>query len=114
MLKLITKLLMISLFQLKKRSIVRKNSQSIESNGEMHPVHNGIRNGTVSGGGENGAKGEFDDLISALRTGDVFGEDMAKMKRGRKSRLNGNSPPRRDSLNREDSRERVLSSTRQK
>ena len=30
--------------------------------------------------------GEFDDLISALRTGDVFGEDMAKLKRGRRSR----------------------------
>ncbi|KAL3874321.1 hypothetical protein ACJMK2_037352 [Sinanodonta woodiana] len=29
-------------------------------------------------------KGEFDDLISALRTGDVFGDDMAKMKRNRK------------------------------
>lgn len=102
-----------SLFQLKKRTIGRKNSQTTESNGDIHPVRN-IRNGSVSNGGENGAKGEFDDLISALRTGDVFGEDMAKMKRGRKSRLNGNSPPRRDSLNREDSRERVLSSTRQK
>ena len=28
--------------------------------------------------------GEFDDLISALRTGDVFGEDIAKLKRQRK------------------------------
>jgi len=30
--------------------------------------------------------GEFDDLISALRTGEVFGEDMAKLKQrnGRK------------------------------
>ena len=28
--------------------------------------------------------GEFDDLISALRTGDVFGEDIAKLKRVRK------------------------------
>ena len=28
--------------------------------------------------------GEFDDLISALRTGDLFGEDMAKMKRNRR------------------------------
>ncbi len=27
--------------------------------------------------------GEFDDLISALRTGDVFGDDMAKMKRNK-------------------------------
>ncbi|ELT93552.1 hypothetical protein CAPTEDRAFT_175180 [Capitella teleta] len=29
-------------------------------------------------------EGEFDDLISALRTGDVFGEDMAKLKRTRR------------------------------
>ncbi len=27
--------------------------------------------------------GEFDDLISALRTGDVFGDDLAKMKRNK-------------------------------
>lgn len=58
--------------------------------------------------------GEFDDLIFALRTGDVFGEDMAKFKRSRKNRVgsNGNSPPRRNSVNREDSRERVISSGR--
>lgn len=56
------------------------------------------------------AKGEFDDLISALRTGDVFGEDMAKFKRSRKSRISsGNSPPRKNAVHREDSRERVLS-----
>lgn len=58
-------------------------------------------------------KGEFDDLISALRTGDVFGEDMAKFKRSRKTRLgtvakdvNSTSPPRQ-SLHREESRERT-------
>ncbi|CAG2205708.1 DAAM [Mytilus edulis] len=28
--------------------------------------------------------GEFDELISALRTGDVFGEDLSKMRRNRK------------------------------
>lgn len=33
-------------------------------------------------GGQN--DGEFDDLISALRTGDVFSEDMTKMKKMRK------------------------------
>ena len=27
---------------------------------------------------------EFDDLISALRTGDLFGEELVKMKRSRK------------------------------
>lgn len=49
-------------------------------------------------------KGEFDDLISALRTGDVFGEDsMAKIKRSRRAR---HSPPKFD---RDDSRERILS-----
>ncbi|KAF5302867.1 hypothetical protein FQA39_LY02047 [Lamprigera yunnana] len=63
--------------------------------------------------GDNGAKGEFDDLISALRTGDVFGEDMAKFKRSRKSKaVSGTSPPRRNSVNREDSRERVVMSSR--
>ena len=31
--------------------------------------------------------GEFDDLISALRTGDVFGEDMAKMAKRNRRRV---------------------------
>ena len=51
---------------------------------------------------------EFDDLISALRTGDVFGENMDKFKRNRKSR---NSPPRverMESFLRERSNERIL------
>jgi len=43
---------------------------------------------------EEKTKGEFDDLISALRTGDVFGEDMAKIKRNRKRVSSGVSPPR--------------------
>ena len=46
--------------------------------------------------GHNGGqqeKNEFDDLISALRTGDVFGENMDKFKRSRKIR---HSPPRVD------------------
>lgn len=61
----------------------------------------------VSINGTTGDKAEFDDLISALRTGDVFGEDsMAKIKRSRKSR---HSPPTR-----EHSRDRVLNVTRQK
>lgn len=61
----------------------------------------------VSLNGSSGNKSEFDDLISALRTGDVFGEDsMAKIKRSRKSR---HSPPAR-----EHSRDRVLNVTRQK
>lgn len=103
------------MLQLKKRTMDRKNSRTTDNNGVgvTNPLRNGVKNSPTAGGGaETGAKGEFDDLISALRTGDVFGEDMAKMKRSRKSRLNGNSPPRKNSLNREDSRERVLSSTR--
>ncbi|XP_070577470.1 disheveled-associated activator of morphogenesis 2-like isoform X2 [Ptychodera flava] len=32
-------------------------------------------------------QGEFDDLISALRTGDVFGEDMAKLRKNRKRQV---------------------------
>jgi dishevelled associated activator of morphogenesis len=59
-------------------------------------------------------KGEFDDLISALRTGDVFGEDVAKFKRSRRRLANGHSPPRRDSIGQEDAtgRERVVGSNR--
>lgn len=61
-------------------------------------------------------KGEFDDLISALRTGDVFGEDMAKFKRSRKTRMGNSkdaggsntSPPRHSSSHREESRERTV------
>ncbi|UYV69042.1 DAAM2 [Cordylochernes scorpioides] len=46
---------------------------------------NGVR--TLKGGPSD--KGEFDDLISALRTGDVFGEDLAKFRR---SKRRGASP----------------------
>lgn len=59
-------------------------------------------------------KGEFDDLISALRTGDVFNEDMAKFKRSRKTRIgntkdgSNTSPPRHSSSHREESRERTV------
>lgn len=34
------------------------------------------------------SEGEFDDLISALRTGDVFGEDMAKLAKRNRRRAN--------------------------
>ncbi|XP_052768574.1 disheveled-associated activator of morphogenesis 1-like isoform X2 [Mya arenaria] len=44
---------------------------------------NGMVNGQVNGSD----KGEFDDLVSALRTGDIFGEDMAKMKIRNKKRI---------------------------
>ena len=35
--------------------------------------------------------GEFDDLISALRTGDVFGDDIVKLRRVRKRNNNNNN-----------------------
>ncbi|XP_039293436.1 disheveled-associated activator of morphogenesis 1 isoform X3 [Nilaparvata lugens] len=90
--------------ELKKRTMDRKNSRTPSDSTNLL-VGNGV---AIKGENGNAVKGEFDDLISALRTGDVFGEDMAKMKRSRKSRLNGNSPPRRNSASREESRERVL------
>lgn len=85
---------------LKKLTLERKHSRE----GILSSINKslGLKNGATD------AKGEFDDLISALRTGDVFGEDMAKFKRSRKNRVStGNSPPRRNSVNRDDSRERV-------
>lgn len=110
--------------QLKKRTMERKSSRDGILAKVGNSLKNGLTNGLSTGGGIVGgggrhestgdAKGEFDDLISALRTGDVFGEDMAKFKRSRKSRIasNGNSPPRMNSLNREDSRERVLNNSK--
>lgn len=101
-------------FQLKKRTIERKSKEGLMSSvaKNLGLKKNDSRN-------HNDTKGEFDDLISALRTGDVFGEDMAKFKRSRKTRLgstkeNGNhtSPPRH-SLHREESRERTIIGRRQ-
>lgn len=93
--------------ELRKLTLERKHSREgiLSSISKSLHIKNGVCNNEVTD-----AKGEFDDLISALRTGDVFGEDMAKFKRSRKSRVgnSGNSPPRRNSVNREDSRERVL------
>uniref|UniRef100_A0A8D8D557 Disheveled-associated activator of morphogenesis 2 n=1 Tax=Culex pipiens TaxID=7175 RepID=A0A8D8D557_CULPI len=122
--------------ELKKRTIERKSKEGLLSSVAKNL---GLKSKSPSGGpgspgnGHNGTDatgnkaGEFDDLISALRTGDVFGEDMAKFKRSRKTRTtvvvpagaNGNgtagsngsntSPPRsRNSIGREDSRERTV------
>lgn len=73
----------------------------------------GLKKGDSKATSDN--KGEFDDLISALRTGDVFGEDMAKFKRSRKNRLGNskdasgsNTSPPRSSSHREESRERTV------
>ncbi|XP_076273248.1 disheveled-associated activator of morphogenesis-like protein isoform X2 [Rhynchophorus ferrugineus] len=86
--------------QLKKLTLERKHSRGILS---------AINKNISLKNGEGAKAGEFDDLISALRTGDVFGEDVAKFKRSRKSRVHpGSSPPRRSAMNRDDSRERVV------
>ncbi|KAK4021110.1 hypothetical protein OUZ56_003040 [Daphnia magna] len=99
---------------LRKRTIDRKTSKEAM----LSRVSKGLTIGNGQNGGSNGChvngdKGEFDDLISALRAGDVFGEDLVKMRRNRR-RANG-SPHRisqtsnssvRDS--RENSRERAL------
>ena len=44
--------------------------------------------------------GEFDDLVSALRTGDIFGDDIAKMKRNRR-RVGANISTSRERVNEE-------------
>lgn len=41
------------------------------------------KNNRKTSGGDN--RGEFDDLISALRTGDVFGDELSKMKGRRRT-----------------------------
>ncbi|GFQ82474.1 disheveled-associated activator of morphogenesis 2 [Trichonephila clavata] len=81
----------------------------------------GVRNGSINGiraikaGSE---KGEFDDLISALRTGDVFGEDFTKSRRNRRkgsqtlllhqSSSSNNDNVQWRSIPRESSRDRVI------
>uniref|UniRef100_A0AAG5CZK0 FH2 domain-containing protein n=1 Tax=Anopheles atroparvus TaxID=41427 RepID=A0AAG5CZK0_ANOAO len=109
--------------ELKKRTIERKSKEgllnSVAGKLGLKSKHSGTNgtNGPVTAADANN-KGEFDDLISALRTGDVFGEDMAKFKRSRKTRLgpngtNNTSPPRsRNSIGREDSRERTVVANR--
>lgn len=99
-------------FQLKKRTMERKQGSSLLGSvgKSLGKDCNGHANGDTSRDGTltNGQKGEFDDLISALRTGDVFGDDVAKFKRSRKtskaSHKGRDSPPR--GICREDSRER--------
>lgn len=97
--------------QLKKRTIERKNKEGLLSSVAKNL---GLKKGDPKGKQADN-KGEFDDLISALRTGDVFGEDMAKFKRSRKARVgkegstsSNTSPPRHSSAHREESRERTF------
>ena len=70
------------------RTLERKKSSASRLNGHGNLINNRIpqQQNTTE-------KNEFDDLISALRTGDVFGENMDKFKRSRKIR---HSPPRVD------------------
>ena len=77
------------------RTLERKKSSASRLNGHQHQLHS-LQPHTTNGGRSTGGaaeKNEFDDLISALRTGDVFGENMDKFKRSRKIR---HSPPRVD------------------
>ena len=77
------------------RTLERKKSSASRLNG--HHVNNGhgLMGNKNNPEKQNSSteKNEFDDLISALRTGDVFGENMDKFKRSRKIR---HSPPRVD------------------
>ncbi|XP_023309444.2 disheveled-associated activator of morphogenesis 1 [Lucilia cuprina] len=93
--------------ELKKRTIERKSKEGLMSSVARNL---GLKSSNGPGSPAKGDnKGEFDDLISALRTGDVFGEDMAKFKRSRKTRLsNGSTSPPRHGLHREESRERTV------
>ena len=71
------------------RTLERKKSNASRLNGYHHGPNPGNGNTSPT------EKNEFDDLISALRTGDVFGENMDKFKRSRKIR---HSPPRVDRM----------------
>ncbi|XP_061717684.1 disheveled-associated activator of morphogenesis 1 [Cydia pomonella] len=91
--------------ELKKRTMERKQASSL-----LGSVGKALGGGARADAARDahGQKGEFDDLISALRTGDVFGDDVAKFKRSRKTsktQKGRDSPPR--GVCREDSRERT-------
>lgn len=81
----------------------RKNSRE----GILNSISLGNKTQTTTTNGQGDNKGEFDDLISALRTGDVFGEDIAKFKRSKRRPVTpSGQESRRHSAHREDSRER--------
>merc|ERR1712079_756099 len=83
--------------QMRMRTLERKKSNAGRLTG--HPV-------PQPGPGQD--QTEFDDLISALRTGDVFGENIDKFKRNRKSRTSPPRVERMESFLRERSKERIL------
>ncbi|CAB4061260.1 DAAM [Lepeophtheirus salmonis] len=76
--------------EMRMRTLERKKSTAGGGRSLLCSSSNSSVSNLSNGSGE---KNEFDDLISALRTGDVFGENMDKFKRNRKIR---NSPPRVD------------------
>lgn len=71
----------------------KERSTRVANNGQPNA-------GDSSSGGEN--ENDFDDLISALRSGDVFGKDIDKMRRKKKHTFN--------SASRERERERIIGS----
>jgi len=83
--------------EMRMRTLERKKSNAGRLSG--HPV-------PQPGHGQD--QTEFDDLISALRTGDVFGENIDKFKRNRKSRTSPPRVERMESFLRERSKERIL------
>lgn len=98
--------------ELRMRTLERKKSLTASKSGAAKKVAPST----------SGAKNEFDDLISALRTGDVFGENMDKFRGGngtgsvnRNHRKFRHSPPRPGQLDRMDSflRERPTTNQRQ-
>ena len=68
-------------FQQKERDRQRSAAKKLIQNNQVpEKKKNGKK---VSNAGDN--RGEFDDLISALRTGDVFGDELSKMKGRRRT-----------------------------
>lgn len=85
------------------RTLERKKSSAsrLSANGRLNHAAAGQNGHNGASAAAAGEKNEFDDLISALRTGDVFGENMDKFRRNRKSHGGGHhgfrgSPPRVD------------------
>merc|ERR1719273_1107913 len=90
--------------EMRMRTLERKksNASRLSSLSNGHPLPR-----TQTSGGP--VQTEFDDLISALRTGDVFGENMKRHEhRNRKSRTSPPRVERMESFLRERSNERIL------
>jgi len=73
----------------KERDRQRSAAKKFIHNNQSVPEKKNNRKGSAPG--EN--RGEFDDLISALRTGDVFGDELSKMKGRRRT-----APPKQARL----------------